>query len=199
MGDTPRVPLQGNIILSPTAPVVLKRGDTLQGNVRLSPTAPVVLKSDVWNSPEFITVIAMADDPIIVMDEAIADLPFVDYNCVQFTHDTSLASGPQIVTGVGFKPSLILFQTGLPGGSPWGSLGQAQASDLGGQFSIEIGFFYNSIFSQPGLAGIQRTDAAGSNYAYFNVTSVDADGFTISWAKIGSATALASVNAACFR
>jgi len=87
----------------------------------------------------------------------------------------------------------------LPGGSPWGSLGQAQASDLGGQFSIEIGFFYNAIFSQPGLAGIQRTDSAGSNYASFSVLSVDVDGFTVSWAKVGSATVLASVNAACFR
>lgn len=177
MTDTPRVPLQGNIRLSSIAP----------GRTNF-PTVST-------------TIIADGNDPIVVTDdEAIFESPFIEYKCVQFTRDTSLVSGPQIITGIGFKPSLILFQTGTLAGNLWGSLGQAQASDTPGQlFAIEVGFSFNSVFSQPGLGGIQRTDSAGVNYAYFYVLSFDVDGFTLQWTKVASPTVTALINAACFK
>lgn len=111
---------------------------------------------------------------------------------VTFTRVLSVASGLQSVTGVGFVPRLISFQTGILAGLAWSSSGQ---SDGTSNTCIEdIGT--TNVF-QAAFAGIQR-DAAG-NFQSFVLSSFDADGFTLNWTKTGTPTATATINALCYR
>lgn len=121
----------------------------------------------------------------------------VSYKLITFTRVMSTASGNQALTGVGFTPRLILFQTGISGGAPWCSFGQ---SDGATNSSSEIAANTTSLgtFSQ-NVAGIQREDAAGTKYNTFTVASMDADGFTVAWTKVGLPTATCSVSAICYR
>lgn len=112
---------------------------------------------------------------------------------VTFTRVLSVVSGPQSVTGVGFVPRLIAFQTGIPGaGLAWSSSGQAD-----GTLNTCVEDLGTTNVLQPTLAGIQR-DAAG-NFQSFVLSSFDADGFTLNWTKTGTPTATATINALCFR
>jgi hypothetical protein len=113
---------------------------------------------------------------------------------VTFTRDMSLASGSQSITGVGFHPRLVQFQTAIQGGSAWVSFGQADASAAS---ATEFSMGGASAFYQPSIAGIQRD--SGSTYNTFVVASFDADGFTLTWTKTGNPTATARVTAICFR
>jgi len=152
------------------------------------------------------TTIEPDDDAIVVLD-AETFLPVVPYDqqkFVQFTHVLSLATGPQIITGVGFKPRLILFQNGIVGGAGYASIGQANESHFVGSPDtyIEFGFqpalslFY---FQPSGVSGIQRDTATTNDYAWYQVTSFDPDGFTLLWTKFGTPVATVSVVAICFR
>lgn len=113
---------------------------------------------------------------------------------VQFTRVLSVASGLQSVTGVGFVPRLIKFQTAIVGGGVWASDGWADGTS---NACVE-NQANSSNFSQPGNAGIQRDIVAG-NLQSFVLSSFDADGFTLSWTKVGTPTATATIFALCFR
>lgn len=111
---------------------------------------------------------------------------------VTFTRVLSVAAGAQSITGVGFAPRLIAWQTGIAAGAAWSSIGQSDGvtntciEDLGATNAY-----------QAAMAGIQR-DAAGA-FQSFVLTSFDADGFTITWSKTGAPTATALITATCFR
>jgi hypothetical protein len=81
------------------------------------------------------------------------------YKIVSFSRVLSVASGTQSITGVGFQPRLIMFQTGISGGSGWTSSGQA---DAGTNSCVEYQMALSSFF-QGAFAGIQREDAAELN------------------------------------
>lgn len=113
------------------------------------------------------------------------------------TRVLSVASGSVAYTGLGFKPSFIQFQTGISGGATWMSFGQSDvASNSSQELALNAGGTLGA-FAQ-NVAGIQRDNAAGSNWQSFVVTSFDADGFTLAWTKTGTPTATASVSATCF-
>lgn len=154
-----------------------------------------------------VTTLVEPDDDAVVVLGSETFLPLVPYEqqkFVQFTHDLSLATGPQIITGVGFKPRLILFQNGIVGGSGYASIGQANEEHFTGvpDTYIEFGLatalslFY---FQPSGVSGIQRDSASSNDYAWYQVTSFDDDGFTLLWTKFGAPTLTASVVAICFR
>lgn len=109
-----------------------------------------------------------------------------------FTRVLSVAAGAQSIVGVGFKPRLIAWQTGIAAGVTWSSIGQSDGTtntcieDLGATNAY-----------QAAIAGIQR-DAAGA-FQSFVLTSFDVDGFTITWSKTGAPTATANITALCFR
>ena len=105
-----------------------------------------------------------------------------------FTRVLSDASGNQAITGVGFKPRLVTFQTGIGGGSNWASAGQ---SDVSSNDCLEFGII--GFFPQGGVAGIQRDTVGGGDYNSFVVASLDSDGFTLTWTKFGSPTATATI------
>lgn len=112
------------------------------------------------------------------------------FNFIQFTRDTSLASGSQAVTGAGFTPRLVFIAGSMGASSTGGSIGWYVAGS-GGGFSTLPGIGY--------VAGGSNitiwTDATGGNYNTGQITSLDSDGFTISWTKGGAATGTATMQA----
>lgn len=120
--------------------------------------------------------------------------PFINgsLKIVTFTRVLSLASGAQSVTGVGFKPRLIVWQTALVGGGSFSSIGQSDGVTNSGVEDYQTGSQALVTY-----AGLQRD--ATANYQQFALTSFDVDGFTIAWTKFGTPTATATVFATCFR
>jgi hypothetical protein len=113
-----------------------------------------------------------------------------------FSRDISLA-GNQSITGVGFRPSVVIFfatVSSAPNVASW-------AFDTGTGFSRSIGdrgqttpdsyFFHTagSIVLEPELA----------NASAANIASMDVDGFTLTWSKTNSPTGMADVLYLAFR
>lgn len=118
-----------------------------------------------------------------------------------FTRDMSLASGTQAVTGVGFKPKAIIFLANV---------------NNTGQTSIGIGALPNTATGPFGSVSLnsRNATAAGtwstnagvvfayqSGSAYYNggLSSLDSDGFTMSWTKTGATTGTLEVNYIAFQ
>ncbi len=111
-----------------------------------------------------------------------------------FDRDTTLASGTQSVTGIGFKPKTILFfaneaNTGeasfgfssepVTGGSTANVSVNCRTATSPGTFNSNAA----SIFSFQ----------SSSDYYQGSLSSIDNDGFTISWTKTGATTGTLSV------
>ena len=104
-----------------------------------------------------------------------------------FDRDMTLASGTQAITGVGFRPYLVIF-LGVRSGSgeiTWGfdngttrnSMSRAVAT---GNFNSSTG------------ASMRFDEAASTLYDATSLT-MDADGFTVTWDKTGTKTGTATV------
>lgn len=112
-----------------------------------------------------------------------------------FDRDVSV-TGTQAITGVGFKPRrvyafLSLIGTG-DGAMSWGmSVGSAASRAL-------LRNLGTGDFAQSGsmLAAYQ---VDGSNIAIADMTSFDADGFTVTWSKTGTPTGTARISYICER
>jgi hypothetical protein len=109
-----------------------------------------------------------------------------------FTRDMTTATGSQAVTGVGFRPRLILFLAAE------GSTSQASIGfDLAGSSRASISNRNASaadVWARSGTSySIYAEQGSGNVYAG-GVTSFDADGFTVSWVKSGSPTGTLGVD-----
>jgi hypothetical protein len=106
-----------------------------------------------------------------------------------FTRDTSLATGTQAITGVGFTPRLILFLSGVSFTSEMsiGFQNTGAALCVSSQHSVTAGTwrFSNTI-------SINLIQGIGVEY-WGSVASFDADGFTMSWTKNGAKTGTADI------
>lgn len=106
------------------------------------------------------------------------------YKIGSFTRDTSLASGTQAITGIGFKPSNILFLSavtgsqvslGIDNGTTGVDLNNSYLNSWGGDsFSISL---YETI----------------SAYCRGKIATMDTDGFTFSWTMGGAKTGTALI------
>ena len=112
---------------------------------------------------------------------------------VSFTRDLTLASGNQAVAGVGFKPSSIIF-TGAINGSANEIHGLAELNGTAGGHYYGNGI--TSWYASP--YPITFYPAAGS-YQIAQMSSFDADGFTLSWTKTGAPTGTGTIYALCLR
>jgi hypothetical protein len=109
---------------------------------------------------------------------------------VVITRDLSLASGNQIVTGIGFKPNSLLcfLSCGIAYGTSWG---------IADSISVQSCIYSNSAtFNQGGALGVVVV-AAG--YQIVNYSTLDADGFTLTWTKYTSPVGTATLTIFCFR
>ena len=115
---------------------------------------------------------------------------------VTFSRDTSTASGDQAVTGVGFKPSHVVFLM---------SYGAALQASLGfddGTIHYSAGFFNvsNVANSSPtSTKSIFSVEPTTANQYTGYITALGADGFTITWTKSSSPTFTIVIYAFCFR
>ena len=112
-----------------------------------------------------------------------------------FERDQATASGTQAVTGVGFKPSHVIFlanqQTSLKGsvGFDDGTLAYSilnYGATIASSWALNSG---NSIFLHEG---------AGVAY-YGKITTLGSDGFTITWTRDGAPTGTGLIYFMAFR
>jgi len=94
------------------------------------------------------------------------------------TRDTTIASGDQAVTGIGFQPDVVLFLAGTTATDEF-SIGWDDGTNKG-SFSFNVGTWYLSTsFS------IYDYEAAGTLYQGV-ISAKGSDGFTITWTKTGA-------------
>jgi hypothetical protein len=117
---------------------------------------------------------------------------------ITFTRVLSAAAGNVSYTGVGFKPSLVNFNAGLPGGVGFISFNGSDDGTtstttfaLGGASGTLVNFNVN-------FSIIVGSDAAGSNLQKANIATMDVDGFTLTWVKTASPTGTADITAVCY-
>lgn len=103
-----------------------------------------------------------------------------------FTRDVSTATGSQSVTGVGFTPRVVHFLMGSNGKQTSTGIAVSGASRCVYQ---DAG---SSVFNASGTVCIYWENGGGVNYQG-SVSSLDADGFTVSWTKNGSPTGTATI------
>lgn len=103
-----------------------------------------------------------------------------------FTRDISLASGTQGITGVGFIPAFV-YIVGVIGATDTASWGVE--GPVGTQSCL---LRRNSgTYDSSGTHSILFFPSVGSYFG--DITSFDADGFTITWTKTGSPTGTAAL------
>jgi len=113
---------------------------------------------------------------------------------VNFTKDLSDAVTSQGVTGVGFKPSAVHF-IGCVNGAVTYSTGHDDGTNAhsihnqGASGTLWERDFTNSIRLETGASDIREAE----------ISSFDADGFTLNWSKVGSPTGTGQISALCYR
>ena len=116
--------------------------------------------------------------------------PFVG----SFTRDTTVASGTQAVTGVGFQPSAVIF---------FMAQGSATEMSIGldsGTTSLAV---YDTFPDAADTYGISTTLSifdfqAGGTFYQGEVTSLGTDGFTITWTRTGAPAGTLTINYMAF-
>ena len=112
-----------------------------------------------------------------------------------FTKNTADASGDQAITGVGFKPSKIIFFVMVDSTSEM-SIGLDDGTlhyVLSDYYAFTAGDW-----SYRATASIELLQAAGIS-SLGVITAIGADGFTITWTKTGAKTGTATIIYMAFR
>ena len=108
------------------------------------------------------------------------------------TRVANAANSTVSYTGVGFQPSAVYFMAETPGVfTGWGfSTATSQRA-----MSLEGGVSVGTITT----GGVYVTNGAGTQTLIGNLTSMDADGFTISWTHVGLGGSTVNVSYMAFR
>lgn len=106
-----------------------------------------------------------------------------------FSFDISAANGTTAVTGLGFKPRAVHFVAAVNGDSK---------ASAGVDDGVTPGCIFQSIADGTSAWGVDSTysirmQGAAGNFTGASITSLDADGFTITRAKTGSPTGTCTV------
>ncbi len=131
-----------------------------------------------------------ADDSDLIVTEPEASTPVATVSIVSLARLMSASAGQQVITGVGFRPRAVMVLSGLLGGGTMGSVGVATASASGNYVNQDGLSIAGSALAVVGSAAA---------YSLAALASLDADGFTIDWTKVGSPTGTAQLTALCFR
>jgi hypothetical protein len=117
-------------------------------------------------------------------------------NTIQFTRDLTAGNGDVSYTTMGFQPTMCIFAGGVAG-----SLTQYVtifAVSDSSKNSIAVNLQASQIFA-PGNGTNVLVFGDGANFNNAIVKTYDADGFTLTWAKINTPTGTATVRATCMR
>lgn len=110
------------------------------------------------------------------------------------TRDLTAASGDVSYTGVGFTPTSIICMGNIDGSANTISIGAADSAKSASSLEKDSnGYFYKNDILGRFSTGV------GSAFQNAAVKSFDADGFTITWTKVGSPTGTAGLIFLCFR
>lgn len=143
-----------------------------------------------------------ADDDIVLVNDSealnvvkqvsVANLRAKGIKVITSTRDMTAGSGDVAYTGVGFKPSLIIFQGAVDASqvAGWGVVDAASKHHVSYD---NLGNYYQA---GPGWAFII---IGGSMYQGATLKTFDADGFTLTWTKSGSPSGTIKFSATCFR
>ena len=149
--------------------------------------------------------IGTISNDLILSGQTAEDIPFFDGTnwvaqggtekivIVTFTRDQSLASGTQIISGLGFKPSAIHFIAGQNSTSKFSS-GHDDGTSVACWHNQNAGTNWERDFGNS-----IRVHQTSSDIYRGSVTTFDVDGFTINWTKTGSPTGTMEITALCFR
>jgi hypothetical protein len=135
------------------------------------------------------------DNTLIVTPKAIGDAGLntrLKSKLIQVTRDLTAVDGNVSTTGVGFTPTALIVQYGIDS-TVYGGNGLADSSKAAKCVWVQTNtaFYPQStlIFCPSGAGAFQTA----------TVSSYDADGFTLTWAKTGSPTGTLTMNFLCFR
>lgn len=106
-----------------------------------------------------------------------------------FSRDMTLASGTQVITGVGFEPKAFLFNAALSSPNAAMSLGFDDGTLRGVEFTRG-----SALFLSNQSQSIQLETTAGVDFQSGFVAARGPDGFTVNWVKTGAPTGTAIVN-----
>ena len=112
-----------------------------------------------------------------------------------FSRDTSIATGTQAVSGVGFKPSHIIFLANVGLITPQVSIGFSNGVVnylIADAYANTIGTWTNAAYA----LYLLQTAAI---YYLGSITAIGADGFTVTWTKVGAKTGTATIYYMAFR
>ena len=113
-----------------------------------------------------------------------------------FSIDTATASGTQVVSGIGFKPSHVDFFASIPNTSEF-SIGFDDGTNYYAGYNRQaVGADTWTRTSTDG--SIFLLQSSGVNYAG-HITTLGADGFTITWIKAGAKTGTAYIYYKAYR
>jgi hypothetical protein len=128
------------------------------------------------------------------------DFGLVDEQAAEFyvgtgSRDTTVASGTQSITGVGFQPKAIIGNASVSGTEKFSVCGISDGtSNRNIQPQNQISF--QDWSNQPYLFSMIQ---AGSTEYHGEIQSFDSDGFTITWTKTGSTTGTLNYQFMCLR
>jgi hypothetical protein len=104
----------------------------------------------------------------------------------QFDHDVSVDSA-QGVTGIGFRPSSVIFLANVNTGGGNASIGFGNLTQ--DKCIMNVNEQTPDAWSRATVSAFVMLGAAAENS--FTVTSLDIDGFTVTWSKSGTPTGTA--------
>jgi hypothetical protein len=120
---------------------------------------------------------------------------------VAFVRHTSTASGTQSISTIGFMPRSILFYAACGAGASTGQvcMGMATSTTALTQYYIANATNVSGAnWAGNSTAVISLNESSTASYTA-SMSTFDANGFTLSWTKIGSPSSLAIIQAICFR
>lgn len=151
------------------------------------------LKNNDIESGQIVTVVY--DGTNFQMQSQLATTGLVEAKLVTFSINTVTASGTQVVSGVGFQPSHVIF-IGVVNSTSEFSIGFDD-----GTIHYTIGDRHGSVantWSSLSNKSIYLMQAASVNYTGY-ISALSSDGFTITWTKTGAKTGTATIFALCFK
>ena len=117
---------------------------------------------------------------------------------VEFSRDVSVATGTQAITGVGFKPSLVYFYAVINNAIGRCSLGFDNGTTALSSIDNTASPSGVNEWGKGSTSSIVSNHGSGNQYAG-NISTLDTDGFTLSWTKVGSPTGTLALYAMCYK
>lgn len=110
------------------------------------------------------------------------------------TRDNTLADGTQAITGIGFTPRLVILIANISGAKPF-SIGWSDGTTHNCTYQTSTA----GNFAPNGTFAIVMDQTSGSQNNKATVSAFGADGFTLTWSKLGSPTGSTSFYYLCVR